>query len=113
MSLSAKASGSTLVFSLHQLRFCPPKPIAWNRCGLFSPLRTATQPPLSAPTCHRAAPHTPLHSPTAGGATRPASGPPLPPLSSSHSSHRVRRAAAHTVVGPCPVPTAPGYTARV
>ena len=37
-------------FSLHQLRFCPPKPIAWNRCGVFSPPRLATQPPLSAPT---------------------------------------------------------------
>src|SRR6266478_9574728 len=47
----------------------------------------ATQPPRSAPTSHCAAAHTPLHSPTAGGATPPASGPPLPPLSSSHSSH--------------------------
>src|ERR1700687_3451211 len=28
-----------LWFSLHQLRFCPPKPIAWNRCGVFSPPR--------------------------------------------------------------------------
>src|SRR6266576_4532509 len=26
-----------LWFSLPQLRFCPPKPIAWNRCGGFSP----------------------------------------------------------------------------
>src|ERR1017187_1091780 len=31
-----------LWFSLHQLRFCPPKPIAWNRCGVFSPPRPAT-----------------------------------------------------------------------
>src|ERR1035437_9040839 len=35
-----------LWFSLHQLRFCPPKPIAWNRCGVFSPPRPATRPPL-------------------------------------------------------------------
>src|ERR1017187_1340906 len=67
-----------LWFSLHQLRFCPPKPIAWNRCGVFSPPRPA----------------------------------PRPPLSSSHSSRHARRVAAHTVVGPCPVRTAPRCTAR-
>src|ERR1035437_3897955 len=39
-----------LWFSLHQLRFCPPKPIAWNRRGVFSPDRKSTRPPLSAPT---------------------------------------------------------------
>src|SRR4029077_15438301 len=67
---------------------------------------------LWAPTWHGAAVRTLLHSPTAGAVKRPASGPPLPPLSSSHSSPPVRRAAAHTVVGPCPVQTAPRYTAR-
>src|ERR1035437_3062234 len=101
-----------LWFSLHQLRFCPPKPIAWNRCGVFSPPRPATRPPPSAPPYHGAGGHTPLHPPRAGGATPPASGPPLPPLSSSHSSRHARRVAAHIVVGPCPVRTAPRCTAR-
>src|SRR5439155_16420282 len=41
-----------------------------------------------------------------------ASGPPLPPLASSHSSRPARTAAAHTVVGPCPVRTAPRCTVR-
>src|SRR6266436_6753141 len=57
----------------------------------------ARLPPRSAPTSRCAAARTPLHSPTADGATPPASGPPLPPLSSSHSSRHARTAAAHTV----------------
>src|SRR6266849_7512697 len=72
----------------------------------------ARLPPRSAPTSHNAAARTLLHSPTAGAATPLASGPPLPPLSSSHSSHHARRAATHTVVSPCPVRMAPRYTAR-
>src|SRR5580765_605789 len=105
-----------LWFSLHQLCSCPPQQIAWRLSSRFrsrspSPWR-ATLPPRSAPTSRCAAARTPLHSPTAGAATPLASGPPLPPLSSSHSSHHARRAANHFVVGPCPVRTAPRYTAR-
>ena len=43
-----------LWFSLHQLRSCPPKPIAWNRAPpfwrVFPSLGRLTLPPLSAPT---------------------------------------------------------------
>src|SRR6266849_9886200 len=81
--------------------------------GLFPlPPWPARLPPRSVPTSRCAAARTPLHSPTAGVARRPTSRPPLPPLSSSHSSHHARRAAAHIVVSPCPVQTAPRYTAR-
>ena len=72
----------------------------------------ATQPPPSAPTGQGAAAHTPLHSPTTGAVRLPTSVPPLSPLASSHSSHRARIAATHTVVSPCPVRTAPRYTTR-
>ncbi len=72
------------------------------------------QPPLvsSLRTCPGAAARIPLHSPRGSAARRRASAPPLPPLSSSHSSHPARTAAAHTVVSPCPVRTAPRYSAR-
>ena len=81
---------------------------------LFLLVLAVRQPPLvsSLRTRTGVAVHTLLHSPRVGGATPPASAPPPLPLSSLHSSHRVRRAAAHTVVCPCPVRTAPGYTAR-
>jgi hypothetical protein len=75
-----------------------------SACSPFS--WPATLPLLSAPTGHGAAVHTPLPSPTAGAVTPPASVPPLPPLSSSHSFLRARRAAVHTVVSPCRVRTA-------
>src|SRR5580692_11305588 len=103
-------------FSLHQLRSCPPKQIAWRLSSRLRPLSPspwpARLPPRSVPTSRCAAARTPLHSPTAGVVRRPASGPPLPPLSSSHSSHHARRAATHIVVSPCPVQTAPRYSAR-
>src|ERR1035441_10046943 len=105
-----------LWFSLHLLRSCPPKQIAWRLSSRFRPLFPspwpAKLPPRSVPTSRCAAARTPLHSPTVGGATPPASGPPLPPLSSSHSSHHARRASTHIVVGPCPARTAPRCTAR-
>src|SRR5216683_3834154 len=121
MSLSAKPSGKPLVPA-------PSTPVCslilsseTNRLEsssrfrrLLLPPGPATQPPpaLSPLPWHCAAAHIPLHSPRGSAVRRPASGPPLPPLSSSHSSHPVRRAAAHIVVSPCPVRTAPGYTAR-
>src|SRR4029077_16051818 len=103
-----------LCFSLHQLWPYPPQQIAWRLSSRFRPLSPwpARLPPRSAPTLGCAAAHSPLHPPRAGGAPRPASGPPLPPLSSSHSSHHARRAATHIGVGPCPVRTAPRCTAR-
>src|ERR1700733_9325742 len=72
------------------------------------------QPPLgsSLRRCPRVGVHTRLHSPRAGGATPPASAPPQPPLSSSHSSRHARRVAAHIVVSPSPVRMAVRYTAR-
>src|SRR4029077_5128885 len=88
--------------------------IAWNRSARFRVFPFSwppTLPLLSAPW-HGAAVHTPLRSPTAGAVTPPASVPPRPPLASSHSFLRARRAAAHTVVSPCRVRTAPRYTAR-
>jgi hypothetical protein len=82
----------------------------------FDSWGTATQssssPSRSAPTCHGATAHTPLPLPRSGAVTRPASGLPPPPLSSLHSSRLVHIAAARTVVNPCRVRTAPGYTAR-
>src|SRR5260370_9794095 len=77
------------------------------------PLVVSLPPPaLSLRTCPGAAARMPLHSPRGSAARRRASAPPLPPLSSSHSFHPARRAAAHTVVSPCPVRTAPKYSAR-
>src|SRR5947209_586120 len=73
---------------------------------------SATQPPLSTPTGQGEAVHIPLHSPTTGAVRLPTCAPLLPPLASSHSSHPARIAATHTVVSPCPVRTAPRYTAR-
>ena len=82
--------------------------------GLFPlPPWPARLPPRSVPTSRCAAARTPLHSPTAGVVRRLASGPPLPPLSSSHSSHHARRAATHIGVSPCPVPMSSRYIARV
>ena len=85
-------------FSLHQLRSCPPQQIAWRLSSRFRPLSSspwpARLPPRSVPTSRCAAARTPLHSPTAGAATPPASGPPLPLLASSHSSRPARTAAA-------------------
>src|SRR5580692_9327090 len=119
MSLSAKLSRSLLVFapSTHVCSWVPPSAknhssrIACFLVLLALPLR---QPPpaLSSRTCPGAAAHIPLHSPRDSAVRRRASAPPLPPLSSSHSSHPARRAAAHTVVSPCPVRTAPKYIAR-
>ena len=115
MSLSAKPPGSTLVLASSTLAL----PSTTNRVESSSRFRRvfpfpwpARLPLLLAPTWHGAAAHTPLHSPIAGAVRRPASGPPLPPLSSSHSSRHARRAATHTVVSPCPVRTAPKYSAR-
>src|SRR5664279_4153898 len=54
--------------------------------------------------------HTPLHSPRGSAVRRRASGPPLPPLSSWHSSHPARITAARIAVNLCPVRTAPRYT---
>src|ERR1700734_3845116 len=103
-------------FSLHQLRSCPPQQIAWRlspRLRLFFSFPClARLPPRSVPTSPCTAARTPLPPPTAGVVRRPASGPLLPPLSSSHSSHHPRRAATHIVVSPCPVRTAPRYSAR-
>src|SRR6266404_5516972 len=103
-------SGSRFI----NFRSCPPKPITWRLSSRFraSFPWPARLPPRSVPTSRCAAARTLLHSPTAGVVIRPASGPPLPPLSSSHSSHHARRAATHIVVGSCPVRTAPRYTAR-
>src|SRR5271166_1113107 len=83
-------------------------------CFLVGLALAVRQPPpaLSSRTCPGAAAHTLLHLPRGSAARRPASGPPLPPLSSSHSSHPARRAAVHIVVSPCPVRTAPRYSAR-
>src|SRR5580704_5160007 len=83
--------------------------VSWFLLAL--PLR---QPPpaLSSRTCPGATAHILLHLPRGSAVRRPASGPPQLPLSSSHSSHRVRIAAAHSVVSPCPVRTAPRYSAR-
>src|SRR5436190_24375943 len=81
------------------------------RVGLALAVR---QPPLvsSLRTCPGAAAHILLHSPKGSAVRRRASGPPLPPLSSSHSSRHARRVAAHIVVSPCPVQMAPKYSAR-
>src|SRR6266478_5910203 len=103
-----------LWFSLHQTLALPS---TTNRVAIVLSLSAsfpwpASLPPRSAPTSHNAAARTLLHSPRAGAVELPVSGPPLPPLSSSHSSRHARRAAAHTVVSPCPVRTAPRYTAR-
>src|SRR5580704_2856065 len=115
MSLSAKPPGSTLVLA-SSTSVLPPQQIAWRWSSRFRPLSPspwpARLPPRSVPTSHGVAARTPLHSPTAGVVRRPASGPPLPLLASSHSSHHAHRAATHTVVGPCPVQTVPRYTAR-
>src|SRR5713101_2329502 len=113
MSLSAKPPASTLVLASST----PLLPSETNRVAIVLSLSAsfpwpARLPRLLAPTSHGAAARTLLHSPTAGVVRRPASGPPLPPLSSSHSFHHTRRAATHIVVGPCPVRTAPRYTAR-
>src|SRR5437870_3672907 len=113
MSLSAQPPGSTLVLASSTLLL----PSTTNRVAIVLSLSVsfpwpARLPPRSAPTSHNAAARTLLHSPTAGAVELPVSGPPLPPLSSSHSSRHARRAAAHTVVSPCPVRTAPRYTAR-
>src|SRR6266853_1655176 len=119
MSLSAKLSRSLLVLapSTHVCSWVPPS--AKNHssripCFLLLLALAVRQPPpaLSSRACPGAAAHILLHSPRGSAVTRPASGPPLPPLSSSHSSRRTRRAAAHTVVSPCPVRTAPRYSAR-
>src|SRR5437868_10639563 len=79
-----------LWFSLHQLRSCPPQQkrvaiVLWLSASFPFPW-PARLPLRSVPTSRCAAARTLLHSPTAGAATPPASGPPLPPLSSSHSS---------------------------
>src|ERR1700678_1107853 len=108
MSLSAKTPGSTLVLA-SPTSVLPPQQIAWRLSPLPWPARL---PPQSVPTSRCAAVRTLLHSPRAGVVRRPASAPPLTPLSSSHSSHHAHRAATHIVVGPCPVQTAPKYTAR-
>src|SRR6266849_6501201 len=121
MSLSAKPSGKPLVPA-------PSTPVCslllsseTNRLEsssrfrrLLLPPGPATQPPpaLSPLPWHCAAAHIPLHSPRGSAVRRPASGPPLPRLASSHSSRRARRGAAHTVVSPCPVRKAPRYSAR-
>jgi|GraSoiStandDraft_32_1057276.scaffolds.fasta_scaffold124524_2 hypothetical protein len=97
-------------FSLPQLRSCPAKPNPLV-CGVFPP-SPGRLPPRSVPISHCAAARTLLHSPRGSVVRRPASGPPLPPLSSSHSSRHARRAAVHTVVTPCPDRTAPRCTAR-
>ncbi len=96
-------------FSLPQLRSCPAKPNPLV-CGVFPP-SPGRLPPRSVPISHCAAARTLLHSPRGSAVRRPASGPPLPPLSSSHSSRHARRAAVHTVVTPCPDRTAPRCTA--
>src|SRR5258705_12701284 len=108
MSLSANPPGSTLVLASST----PVLPSTTNRVAIVLSLSAsfpwpARLPLPSVPTSHCAAAHTPLHSPTAGGATPLPSGPPLRPLSSSHSSRPVRRPAAHTAVGPSPAQTAP------
>src|SRR5438552_14236597 len=113
MSLSAKPPASTLVLASSTLAL----PSTTTRVAIVLSLSAsfpwpARLRPRSAPTSHNAAARTLLHSPTAGVVELPASGPPLPPLSSSHSSHHARRAATHIVVGPCPVRTAPRCTAR-
>jgi len=121
MSLSAKPSGKPLVPA-------PSTPVCslilsseTNRLESSSPFRPlplspgpATQPPpaLSPQPWHCAAARILLHSPTCCAARLPAYVSPLPPLASSHSSLRARIAAIHTVVSPCPVRTAPRYTAR-
>src|SRR6266853_595882 len=119
MSSPAKLSRSLLVFapSMHVCSWVPPS--AKNHssriaCFLILLALAVRQPPpaLSSPTCPGVAAHILLPSSRGSAVRRPASGPPLPPLSSSHSSRRARRAAAHTVVSPCPVRTAPRYTAR-
>src|SRR6266700_3200405 len=113
MSLSAQPPGSTLVLASST----PLLPSETNRVAIVLSLSAsfpwpARLPPRSVPTSRCAAARTLLHSPTAGVVRRPASGPPLPPLSSSHSSHHARRAATHIVVGPCPVRTAPRWVVR-
>jgi hypothetical protein len=81
-----------LWFSLHQLRSCPPQQIAWRLFLSLSASFPFPLPPageaaaaIGADIAWCSGPHT-LHSPTAGGVRRPASGSPLPLLSSSHSS---------------------------
>src|SRR6266566_5564701 len=81
--------------------------------AVFASSGPATQPrALSSLPCPGAAAHTPLHSPRAGAVTLPTCVPLLLPLSSLHSSHPARRAAARIVVNPCPVRMAPKYSAR-
>src|ERR1700732_4093342 len=116
MSLSAKPPESNLVLASSTLVLRS----TTNRVAIVLSLSVslspspwpARLPPRSLPTSRCAAARTPLHSPTAGVVRRPASGLPLPPLSSSPSSHHARRAATHIVVSPCPVQTAPRYSAR-
>src|SRR5260370_4174992 len=105
MSLSAKPPASTLVLASSTSVL----PSTTNRVAIVLSLSAsfpwpARLPPRSAPTSHNAAARTPLHSPTAGAATPLPSGPPRPPLSSSHSSHHPPRAPTHTFLSPCPVP---------
>ena len=104
-----------LWFPRHQVLSAPLLPRETNSLNsslafdVFASPGLATQPPraLSSLTCRGVAVHTPLHSPRAGAVELPASGPPLPPLASSHSSHRVRITPARIVVNLCPVRMAP------
>src|SRR6266496_1576479 len=106
-------------FSCHQVlsaSLLPPETNSLNRSlafDVFASPGLATQPPraLSSLTCRGVAVHTLLHSPRASAVGLPASRQLLPPLSSSHSSYRVRISAARIVVNPCPVRMAPKYSA--
>src|SRR5262252_10413002 len=104
------------VFSRHQLLLlgliCSIK-----TCSLVIavPLSRPSRQPSSsrsAMTCCGATAHTPLPSPRVGAVTQPACGPPPLRLASWHSFHPVGTAAVRICASPCPVQTAPRYTAR-
>jgi hypothetical protein len=70
----------------------PPRPLSDSRAcfplGLTLVVRQLPPTPSSR-TCPGEAAHIPLHSPRGSAVRRRASAPPLPPLSSSHSSHQL------------------------